>query len=60
VSISNGYGEMRYGEQKHGGLEQVTITRNDGNKYALLWIVQNSYDAWMQVLCLPQTPRWQY
>ena len=23
VSISNGYGEMRYGEQKHGGKEQV-------------------------------------
>lgn len=60
VSIGNGWGEMRYGEQKHGGQEQVTITRNDGNKYALLWIVQNSYDAWMKVLRLPQTPLWQY
>ncbi|GIK83372.1 MAG: hypothetical protein BroJett024_44770 [Alphaproteobacteria bacterium] len=60
VSISNGWGEMRYGEQKYGGEEQVTITRNDGNKYALLWILQNSYDAWMPVLGLPQTQRWQY
>jgi hypothetical protein len=60
VSISNGWGEMRYEEQKYGGLEEVTITRNDGNKYALRWILQNSYDAWMKVLGLPQTPRWQY
>ncbi|MBV9565883.1 MAG: hypothetical protein JOY90_36345 [Bradyrhizobium sp.] len=60
VSIGNGWGEMRYGEQKYGGQEQVTITRNDGNKYALLWIVQNSYDAWIKVLGLPQTPLWQY
>jgi hypothetical protein len=60
VSITNGWGEMRYGEQKYGGREQVTITRNDGNKYALLWILQNSYDAWMTVLGLPQTPIWRY
>ena len=38
----------------------MTITRNDGNKHALLWIVQNSYNAWMKVLGLPQTPLWQY
>jgi hypothetical protein len=60
VSIGNGWGEMRYGEQKYGGQEQVTITRNDGKKYALQWIVQNSYDAWMKVLGLPQKPLWQY
>jgi hypothetical protein len=42
------------------GQEQVTITRNEGNKHALLWIVQNSYNAWMKVLGLPQTPLWQY
>jgi hypothetical protein len=35
-------------------------TRNDGKKYALQWIVQNSYDAWMKMLGLPQTPIWQY
>jgi hypothetical protein len=60
LSISKGWGEMRYEEQKYGGLEEATVTRNDGNKYAMRWIVQNSYDAWMTVLGLPKTPRWQY
>ena len=27
VSIGNGFGEMRYGEEKYGGREQVTVTR---------------------------------
>jgi hypothetical protein len=56
VSIGNGYGEMRYGEQKYGGAEEVTVQTKDGNKYALRWIVHNSYDAWMQVLGQPQKP----
>jgi hypothetical protein len=60
VSIENGYGEMRCGEQKYDGMEEVTVRRNDGNKYSLRWICQNSYDAWMTVLALPQTPRWEY
>ena len=60
MSIANGYGEMRYGEQKYGGLEEVTVTRKDGHKYSLRWICQNGYDAWMTVLGLPQTPRWEY
>jgi hypothetical protein len=56
VSISNGWGEMRYGEQKHGGKEQVTVQTKDGHKYSLLWIVHNTYDAWMKVLAQPQKP----
>jgi hypothetical protein len=56
VSISNGYGEMRYGEQKHGGKKQVTVQTKNGHNYSLLWIVHNSYDAWMQVLGQPQKP----
>lgn len=56
VSISNGYGEMRYGEQKRGGKEQVTVQTKNGHKYSLLWIIHNSYDAWMQVLGQPQKP----
>jgi hypothetical protein len=56
VSVSNGYGEMRFGEQKWGGLEQVTVTQKNGHKYSLLWIVQNSYDAWMKLLSQPLTP----
>lgn len=60
VSISNGYGEMRYGEQKYGGHEQVTVARKNGNKYSLLWICQNSYDAWMKVLGEPERPFGEY
>jgi hypothetical protein len=56
VSISNGYGEMRFGEQKWGGLEQVTVTRKNGHKYSPLWIVQNSYDAWMKLSNQPLAP----
>jgi hypothetical protein len=56
VSISNGWGEMRYQEQKHGGKEQVTVQTKDGNKYSLLWIIHNTYDAWMTVLGQPQKP----
>jgi len=47
---------MRYQEQKHGGKEQVTVQTKDGNKYSLLWIVHNTYDAWMTVLGQPQKP----
>jgi hypothetical protein len=60
VSISNGYGEMRFGEQKWGGLEQVTVTRKSGHKYSLLWVVQNSYDAWMKLLSQPIVPFGEY
>ena len=56
VSLTNGYGEMRYREQKHGGAEEVTVQTKDGNKYALRWIVHNSYDAWMMLLGQPQKP----
>lgn len=60
VSIGTGWGEMRYGEPKWGGREQVVIQRINGHKFSMLWVVQNSYDAWMTVLGLPQTPLWQY
>jgi hypothetical protein len=60
VSISNGCGEMRYGEQKYSGREQVTVTRKNGHKYSLLWICQNSYDAWMNVLGMPEQPYGDY
>jgi hypothetical protein len=60
VSIGTGWGEMRYGEPKWGGHEQVVIQRINGHKYSMLWVLQNSYDAWMTVLGLPQTPLGQY
>jgi hypothetical protein len=56
VSIGNGFGEMRYGEQKYGGAEEVTVQTKNGHKYALRWIVHNTYDAWMTLLGQPQKP----
>lgn len=56
VSIGNGFGEMRYGEQKYGGHEQVTVQTKNGHKYSLLWIVHNTYDAWITLLGQPQKP----
>lgn len=60
VSIGTGFGEMRYGEPKWGGEEQVVIQRINGQKYSMLWVLQDSFDAWMTVLGLPQNPFWQY
>jgi len=60
VAAVSGYGEMRYGEPKYGGGEQIVINTVDGHKYSLLWIIQNSYDAWMRVLGEPELPFGQY
>lgn len=60
VTIENGFGEMRFGEQKFGGAIQVTIRTKDQNKYALLWLIQNTYDAWMKILKQPELPFWEY
>jgi hypothetical protein len=54
LSMSNGYGEMRFGEQKFGGKEQVSIKTKDGHKYSLLWVIHNSYDAHMKILGQPE------
>jgi hypothetical protein len=34
----------------------VTVQTKNGHKYALRWIVHNTYDAWMTLLGLPQKP----
>jgi hypothetical protein len=60
LSMSNGYGEMRYGEQKHGGKEQVSIKTKDGHKYSLLWVIHNSYDAYIKILGQPEKPIGQF
>jgi hypothetical protein len=60
VAAASGYGEMRYGEPKYGGKEQVIINTVNGHKYSLLWIMQNSYDAWMRVMGEPELPFGQY
>jgi hypothetical protein len=45
-----GYGELRYGEGKYGGAEQIIVTRITGERRALSSILQNVFDAWMNYL----------
>jgi hypothetical protein len=60
VPMGSGWGEMRWGEGKYGGAEQVIVTTKDGDKRALSSVLQNVFDAWMTVLGQPVTPVSQY
>ena len=45
LALSTGYGELSYGEGKHGGTQQVLVLANSGTR-ALSSILQNVIDAW--------------
>ncbi len=60
VPVGSGYGQMRVGEGKYGGGEQVVITTKDGDKRALSSVLQNVFDAWMRLLGQPLLPISQY
>jgi len=60
VPIGSGWGQMRWGEGKYGGAEQVVITKKDGDKRALSSVLQNVFDAWMTLLGQPLSPISQY
>jgi len=45
ITIASGWGELRYGEGKNGGDEQVLVIRKDGEKRALSSILQDAFDA---------------
>ena len=60
VPVGNGWGQMRYGEGKYGGAEQVVITTKDGDKRALSSVLQNVFDGWMTLLGQPLAPISQY
>lgn len=53
VTIGSGWGTMRYGEAKWGGIEQVIVVRKDGSQRAVIGVCQNVFDAWMEVLGQP-------
>jgi hypothetical protein len=53
VPIGSGWGQMRYGEGKYGGAEQVIITTKNGDKRALSSVLQNVFDAWITFLGQP-------
>jgi hypothetical protein len=52
--VSMGFGQMRFGEGKFGGVEQVVITKKDSDMRALSSVLQNVFDAWMRLLGQPQ------
>lgn len=56
VPIGSGWGEMRWGEGKFGGAEQVVVTMKNGDKRALSSILQNVFDAWTTLLGQPIRP----
>jgi hypothetical protein len=60
VPIGSGWGQMRWGEGKYGGAEQVIITKKDGDKRALSSVLQNVFDAWMTLLGQPLPPIGRY
>jgi hypothetical protein len=41
---------MRFGEDKFDGVEEVVITKKDGDMRALTSVLQNVFDAWMTLL----------
>jgi hypothetical protein len=51
-----GFGQMRFGEGKFDGVEQVVITKKDGDMRALTSVLQNVFDAWMTLLKQPLSP----
>lgn len=53
VTLGTGWGKLRWGEGKWGGIEQVIVERKDGDQRALSSILQNVFDAWLKLLGQP-------
>jgi hypothetical protein len=60
ATVSMGFGQMRFGEGKFGGVEQVVVTAKNGDLRALSSVLQNVFDAWMTLLGQPLLPLSQY
>lgn len=60
VAISTGWGVMRWGEGKWGGIEQCMVKRTNGDTRALTSVLQNVFDAWMHLLGQPLPPIGKY
>jgi hypothetical protein len=56
IMLGSGWGEMRYGEGKNGGAEQVLVVQKTGEKRALSSVLQNVFDAWLRLLGQPLPP----
>lgn len=56
VMTGTGWGKLRWGEGKWGGLEQVIVERKDGSQRALSSVLQNVHDAWLTLIGQPLPP----
>jgi hypothetical protein len=56
IMTGTGWGKLRYGEGKWGGVEQVVVERKSGEQRALSSVTQNVSDAWMTLLGQPLPP----
>jgi hypothetical protein len=56
VMTGTGWGKLRYGEGKWGGVEQVIVERKDGSQRVLSSVMQNVFDAWLTLLGQPLPP----
>ena len=56
AGIGRASAQMRWGEGKYGGGEQVIITMKNGDKRALSSVLQNVFDAWTILLGQPLPP----
>jgi len=56
VPAGTGFGMLRWGEGKYGGVEQVCVAMNNGDRRALSSVLQNVFDAWMTYLNQPLPP----
>lgn len=50
IMTGTGWGKLRWGEGKWGGIEQVIVERKNGDQRALSSVMQNVFDAWLALL----------
>jgi hypothetical protein len=55
LAMGSGFGMLRFGEGKYGGIEEVLVKATTGTR-ALSGILQNVVDAWRRVAGLPLPP----
>jgi hypothetical protein len=48
IMTGTGWGKLRFGEGKWGGIEQVIVERKNGDRRAVSSLIQNVFDAWLR------------
>jgi hypothetical protein len=56
IMTDTGWGKLRYGEGKWGGIEQVIVERKSGEQRAISSVIQNVFDAWLRLIGQPLPP----